>query len=118
MTDRIRWEPAEHGGWIGYAGTLKPFIFQIHEACAWKVPDLIDGLALASTLPGDLGHYVRGTDPDRLKAEAERWLEEFASSLGAIFPEGECPECGFRPPTHTHDKNCSRAAEPAKGAAQ
>jgi hypothetical protein len=26
----------------------------------------------------------------------------------AALRESECPECGFRPPTHTHDKDCPR----------
>ena len=40
-------------------------------------------------LPGSdhrASEITQGASPEKLKAEAERWLEEFISSLGAIFP--------------------------------
>lgn len=103
---RIRWEDFPAGQAAGYVGTLNPAVFRIWE------PENDDGewMLTAAALPGAAGEQRYGSSPDELKAEAERWLEEFVSSLGAVFPEGECPECGFRPPTHTHDKNCSRYA--------
>lgn len=83
MSNRIRWEPTEYGGFGGYVGTLAPWVFQIY------VPSVRDdrGWILQAQLPGALGKYVTSPDdPEALKAEAERWLEEFAVSLGAVFP--------------------------------
>ena len=78
MTGRIRWEYTE-GGMNGYVGTLAPPPFTIHCAnlsyAEWM---------LTAKLPGDA---VPGNDLDALKAEAERWLEEFAASIGAAYPE-------------------------------
>lgn len=83
MTERIRWEPTKYGGWTGHVGTIDEFAFQI-----WKPAPLGDKpYRLESTLPGHFGHVANSADPDELKAEAERWLAEFASSLGAVFPE-------------------------------
>ena len=118
-TKRIRWHDEDgsrdFAALTGYIGTVDVPQFKIYE------PDDRGGehgaeWLLTSRLPGqDSARYA--DDPDKLKAEAERWLERFVQSLGAIFPEGECPECGFRPPTHTHDKDCShhRDAAPAAG---
>lgn len=81
---RIRWEPTECGGWTGHVGTRPEtdWLFQIWSAAAvggdWQ---------LDSTLPGRFGQFSRADAPATLKAEAERWLEEFISSLGAIFPD-------------------------------
>jgi|SRR5579859_3407133 len=78
MSERIRWEPVE-GGMDGYVGAVVPPPFTIH--CAnLSYADWM----LTAELPGDA---VSGNDLDELKAEAERWLERFVSSLGAIFPE-------------------------------
>lgn len=104
MTPRIRWENDPIGSTAGYVGTHKPWVFQI-----FKYAPTVERWTLIAQLPGMIGDDVRSPDPDELKSEAERWLSGFVAS-GAIFPEGECPECGFRPPTHTHDKNCSRYA--------
>jgi hypothetical protein len=81
MTDRIRWEPnGEGGAFFGYVGTLGK-VFEICYAGAgagnWR---------LTSGLSGQLRWEVFRDDPDALKAEAERWLEQFAASLGAVFP--------------------------------
>ena len=92
MSNRIRWEPTEYGGFAGYVGTLVPWAFQIY------VPSVRDdrGWILQAQLPGALGKYVTSPDdPDELKAEAERWLEEFISSLGASFkPEAAVRQAG------------------------
>jgi hypothetical protein len=82
-TSRIRWEPTKYGGWTGHVGTLEPWLFQIHKPgppcpAAWE---------LTTALPGGLGRYAFRDDPEWLKAEAERWLAGFVSSLGAVFPE-------------------------------
>ena len=42
---------------------------------------------LVTLLPGMEDKRYCSKDEKDLKAEAERWLEEFAASLGAIFPE-------------------------------
>lgn len=86
---RIRWEAAPEASsaaWHGYAGTLDLMLFVIHRPVPggtgyWGQP------VLATHIPGmtDERHY--DDDPEALKAEAERWLEEYAASLGAVFPE-------------------------------
>ena len=81
MTEtRIRWEYAE-GGMDGYVGTLVPPAFRICDAApagaTW---------VLMAEFPGDA---ILGDDMEELKAEAERWLERFVSSLGAVFPDDE-----------------------------
>ena len=108
---RIRWEDNEHrwddgGSILGHVGTFDGWLFQIAQASSDPGDE---ALALMLQLPGvSVAEISQGGNPEAIKAEAERWLSGFVASLGAIFPEGECPECGFRPPTHTHDKNCSR----------
>ena len=84
-TTRIRWEPTKYGGWTGRVGTIDQFVFQLWqpgspEPLPWR---------LESGLPGDFGRVATGLDPELLKAEAERWLAEFVTSLGAVFPEDE-----------------------------
>ena len=82
MTERIRWEPTKHRGWTGHVGTIDGFVFQV-----WKpAPFGEKPYRLESSLPGGFGRVADGTDPDDLKAEAERRLAEFTSHLGAIFP--------------------------------
>jgi len=85
-TTRIRWEEdAEADEFIGYIGTLPAYMFLI---CDDGEPEWL----LTSRLPDDEGERCwRAPHPDQLKAEAERWLEEFVSSLGAVFPEEERP---------------------------
>ena len=85
MTEtRIRWEPTEPGSddSFGYAGTLDPAVFTIwaprRDDEAWEVTSALP------QLPGER-HAV--TDREEAVAEAEHWLEEFVSSLGAVFPE-------------------------------
>ena len=83
MTEtRIRWEPAKYGGWTGHVGTLDPWLFQI-----WQVDGPDSPWRLDSALPGQFGYHVDHPDTKALKLHAERWLEEFAASLGAIFPD-------------------------------
>jgi len=79
-TTRIRWEPTQYGGWTGGTGTLDGWLFQV-----WKAPAPVGPWRLESGLPGNFGRIEDGRDPDELKAEAERWLAEFVSSLGAVF---------------------------------
>jgi hypothetical protein len=103
MTEtRIRWEYAD-GGMDGYVGTLVPPAFRICDAAPASAT-----WVLMAEFPGDA---ILGDDMDELKVTAERWLERFVASLGAVFPEpiadNDCPECGFGLPRH--DKECSRA---------
>jgi len=79
-TTRIRWEPTQYGGWTGHVGTLEPWAYQI-----WKPGDETPEWRLTSALFGQYGRRVDNDNPGALKAEAERWLEEFVSSLGASF---------------------------------
>lgn len=84
-TKRIRWEPTGNGGFEGYVGTLEACAFVIwkyNADAAWWT--LTGQMVAMRTCP-------HGDDPEPLKAEAERWLEEFVSSLGAVFPEDEEP---------------------------
>ena len=77
MTRRIRWHEEDYESLIGYIGNFEPWAYQIWKSGAdWS---------LMSQLPGDIGRAKRGSLDD-LKAEAERWLSGFVSSLGAAFP--------------------------------
>ena len=83
-TARIRWEPGAEDSmtaWFGLVGTCGPHVFQIVKPVMRG-----DQHTLTSELPGQR-FSKRDGDPDELKAEAERWLEAFASSLGASFTE-------------------------------
>jgi hypothetical protein len=113
---RIRWEQETAQDVNGYVGTLDTPMFQL-----WRTPCdygdvLIGDWVLSSGVPKLASHHLHSSrDLDVLKAEAERWLERFVSSLGAVFP----PES---PPT----KRASRTArdfyrsviEPAPSAAE
>lgn len=82
---RIRWEKHETGSavmaYTGYVGAAGLGVFAIFE------PEVAnDDHVLTAALPGMGNKRSYGT-PDELKAEAERWLTEFAGSLGALFPE-------------------------------
>ena len=116
-TDRIRWYDKTPGNGdvynvasIGYVGTIEESAFIIYT------PDELhaDWLLSVRLIPGSM--FLYADSADALKAGAEKWLSGFVASLGAIFPEGECHECGFRPPTHTHDKDCSRCQSAAPAA--
>ena len=92
-TTRIRWT-AVNGtvmSWAGYVGTLKAPPFQIlHPVACDAGRHRFDEWVLCCTFLGEDGvPRYGGADPGapgRLKAEAERWLAEFAASLGAVFP--------------------------------
>lgn len=80
-TDRIRWELSLNGNFDGYVGSMVAPMFEVHLAV--RPAGAIAPWALRSDL---LKGYSTGTDPDGLKAEAERWLEEYVTSLDAVFP--------------------------------
>ena len=85
MTIRVRWHAGAEKwatAWFGCVGTVDPHLFSILRPMA---PG--DEWALTADLPGHLGKVSYGDNPDALKAEAERWLGQFVSSLGASFPE-------------------------------
>jgi hypothetical protein len=81
---RIRWEPNGHSGFLGYAGTLtdSDWLFQV-----WRLDAVTGTWRLSSSLAGQFAWDLDHDGPDELKATAERWLEEFVSSLGAVFPD-------------------------------
>lgn len=83
-TTRIWWGSGDGASLIGRVGTLEENAFLIVP------PGIASEWALLSSLPGIDRKRGHADDPDTLKAEAERWLEEFVSSLGAIFPQ-PCP---------------------------
>ena len=93
-TERIRWDAGQFGNLVGYAGTVESWVFQV-----WHINDDEDShWSLISSLPDAQNRNAADPDdPEKLKAEAERWLTEFACSLGASFPPGpvvsRC-ECG------------------------
>lgn len=84
-TARIRWESGAEASTTAYFGLVAncgPHLFQIIKP-VFKG----DQHTLRSELPGQR-YSQRDGDPDTLKAAAEEWLAAFASSLGAVFPEG------------------------------
>ncbi len=95
MTNRIRWTGSRDSpgdpAFTGHAGGLYA-LFKI-----WPPEDPGDEWLLTAALPGKEGERLYGFPVD-LKLEAERWLEEFVSSLGAIFPEYEISDDEDREP--------------------
>lgn len=101
MADLIRWTDNGYGGFLGYVGTLDSWLYQIWDDGARWVLQPATGIHLGM----DNERY--GDSPDELKARAEELLREFASSLGAVFPDGDRwqalkdwlgeLECAFRP---------------------
>lgn len=100
---RIRWDDKTPGNGdvynvahIGHVGTVEEAGFIIYT------PDDLhaDWLLSVRLIPG--GTFLYADTPDELKAEAERWLAEFVSSLGASFPKERralpevhaCRHCG------------------------
>lgn len=74
MTDCIRWEPAEGGGFTGHAGTLEAFRISLSgegEKWTWT---------MTSALPGQPGHQSWAMVPGQLKRTAEKWLETSESA--------------------------------------
>lgn len=84
MSERIRWEdnasPIDAIASRGYAGKLEPRSFIIYK------PEDRGGQYRLLCLVGER-KSLYADDPDELKATAERWLSEFISSLGAVFPD-------------------------------
>ncbi|HEV2451628.1 MAG TPA: hypothetical protein VGS62_06860 [Streptosporangiaceae bacterium] len=106
---RIRWQDDPIGSISGHVGTHKPWVFQI-----FKPAPAEERWRLIAQLPGAFGRDARSADPDELKAEAERWLEEFVSSLGAIFPAALRAE--IQQERTTQDENAAEHAEYGRNA--
>ena len=95
MSGRIRWHHVDGTvvEWFGYVGTVTTPLFQILHTVVKPAEDTMghrfDEWALCTTFPGSTEQVRYGgwddDAQDRLKAEAERWLEEFAAFLGASF---------------------------------
>lgn len=88
-TKRIRWHTDDDGETTGYVGSLDRPVFRI-----WPPDDDGDCL-LFLYLAGHAGDLYHGATIDGQQAEAERLLEEFVSSLGAVF--GDEPDCPAAP---------------------
>ena len=85
-TKRIRWKPTEPGGddRFGYVGARDRALFTLwspREDGVWAVSAAIPGIAQEDT------ECRWGASREEAMAEAEQWLEQFISSLGAVFPE-------------------------------
>ena len=97
ISARIRWTEQWPGTVYGHPGTLDSWGFELwlsdghgdFETGEWvlTVPFIFgDHLSMN-------GHYkLSDRDPEKLKAGAERLLEEFISSLGAIFKAPDLPQ--------------------------
>jgi hypothetical protein len=87
MTGRIRWE--DRAGIVAFRGCVAACpgaCFAIYAPCS-RDPQWL----LRSYLPGQGLRRGAGDDPEKLKAEAERWLEEFVTSIGTVFPPVPVP---------------------------
>ena len=86
MAERIRWQADALGSGEadGFVGIIESSAFAI-----WKPPQAGGEWVLTSNLPGQENDRSFDANPDKLKlkAEAERWLERFVSSLGASFED-------------------------------
>jgi hypothetical protein len=82
-TARIRWSDdlADARHFIGHVGTVAEPAFKLYGPI-----DGSDRWLLSIRLRSAV-EFVYRDDPDELKADAERLLSEFVSSLGAVFPE-------------------------------
>jgi hypothetical protein len=77
MTARIRWSD---DGTEGYVGTVGQRIFTLYppqDGGEWM---------MAAALPGFNGRIKYRDTLEELHPDAEQWLSETVSSLGAIFP--------------------------------
>ena len=93
MTEtRIRWsdDPACPGDFNGHVGTVTRLAFRIIG------PGSVNERWLLSIRLPVPSEFVYADGPDKLKAEAERWLERFVASLGASF--GDAYEFPDGPP--------------------
>ena len=78
---RIRWndEGGYRHGYIGERDPLRLVITGPAGDCDWWT--------LTAWIPGTPGSTsTTAGNPDELETVAEEWLEQFVSSLGAVFP--------------------------------
>lgn len=80
---RIQWNDDGLSGPVGSMGPFTFFIVRVYAAERWM---------LTAELPGLGRKQARSDDIEELKAEAERGLEEFVSSLGVSFGASTGPE--------------------------
>src|SRR5580704_17990200 len=81
---RIRWTDETVNGHLvtaGYAGTFAEAAFRLYGPEGAQERWLLATRLIAGT------GFIPADTPDELKAEAERWLTRFVSSLGAVFPD-------------------------------
>jgi hypothetical protein len=97
-TSRIRWERVDGTvtSWFGYVGSHKAPLFQILHPVTGK-PDgrtQFHKWALAATFAQDEVRYPETAEGAQaaLKDEAELWLEQFISSIGASFKPAGGPD--------------------------
>ena len=81
-TARIRWEATTSGSARGYVGSMDYPMFRILKGST------VGRWYLDAGVLGHYGHVADDpADPEALKPKAEHWLEDFVSSLGAVFPD-------------------------------
>jgi len=118
MTEtHIRWQSSGIA-FYGDVGTFNGRAFTIWRPGSMRsddvgrlVTDLDEGV-LVTQLPGMEDERYCSKDEKELKAEAERWLTRFVSSLGAVFPDPEPPECRCTLSVECPDCRASRESAP------
>jgi hypothetical protein len=83
MTERIRWSDDGTEGYVGTAGQRIFTLYPPQDGGEWM---------MAAALPGFNGRIRYRDTLEELHPDAEQWLSEFISSLGAIFPDATADE--------------------------
>ena len=91
-TGRIRWEQPVLTLYGFIAGEASQATFKV-----WPPESDDRQWLLTSSLPGQYDRRLWDARPHALRKTAETWLEEFASSIGAVFPETPGHPRGCRP---------------------
>ena len=81
MSDRIQWEPDGQHAFRGSVGRCRD-LFGIHWSSVRGDPDWI----LDTRLAGMESRIAKDDSRIALERIAAGWLEEYAASLGAVFP--------------------------------
>jgi hypothetical protein len=82
VSDLIRWTDASDGGFFGFAGRYQPAAFKVIP------PGPGEDFWMLSNYMCPLGTSRFGSAAGDMKQQAEAWLREFTSSLGALFAGG------------------------------
>jgi len=93
-TELIRWTDASDRGFFGFAGRYGPAAFKVIP------PGPGEDFWMLSNYMCPLGTSRFGATAAEMKQQAETWLREFVSSLGAVFTDdlrGAPPLPGFVP---------------------